>query len=92
MEAAHTLPKQQEGPRRVPSPGTTLSVSAPRRHRFEQGLQASVLYLDLFCASVSKMCPKVIASLLRAISAYETVHRKPLLPDSEGNLYQAFSN
>lgn len=46
-----------------------------------------MLYLDLLCASVSKMCPKVIASSLYAISAYESFHRTALLSDSRGNLY-----
>ena len=46
-----------------------------------------MLYLDLFCAFVSRMCPKVIVSLLYAISAYERFHRNTLLSDSGGNLY-----
>lgn len=33
------------------------------------------------------MCPKVIASSLYAISAYESFHRTTLLSDSRGNLY-----
>ena len=37
-----------------------------------------MLYLDLFCASVSKMCPKVIDSSLYTISAYESLHRNAL--------------
>ena len=40
-----------------------------------------MLYLDLFCASVSKMCPKVIASLLYAILAYKKFPRNALLLD-----------
>ena len=37
-----------------------------------------MLYPDLFCASASKMCPKVIASLLSAILAYKKLHRNAL--------------
>ena len=41
-----------------------------------------MLYPDLFCASVSKMCPKVITSPLYIISAYEMFHKNALLSDS----------
>ena len=44
-----------------------------------QAAIASLFYLDLFCASVSKMCPKIIASSLNVVSAYERSHRYPLL-------------
>ena len=40
-----------------------------------------MLCLDLFCASVSKMCPKVIASALYTILAYERFPRNSLLSD-----------
>ena len=48
-----------------------------------------MLHLSLFCASVSTMCPKVIACLLYAISAYESFHRNAALFREPGNLYLA---
>ena len=63
-----------------------LSISASSCRSLELCLRASVLYLDLFCASVSKICPKVIASSLYTISAYERFHGNTLLSDSRGNL------
>ena len=49
-------------------------------------VSVNVLCPDLFCANVRKICPKVTASLLDTISAYERCHRSALLPDSKGNL------
>lgn len=46
-----------------------------------------MLFLDLLCASISKMCSKVIAFSCHAISACERFHRNNLLLDSGGNLY-----
>lgn len=40
-------------------PHVALSVSSSNRHRFEVCLWALVFYLDLFCVSVNKICPKV---------------------------------
>ena len=45
-----------------------------------------MLYLDLFCAWLSKMCLKTTASPLYAISAYGNFHRNGLLLDNAGNL------
>ena len=82
-----THPKQWEWYCQASSPGMTLSISASSCHSFELYLWASVIYFSLFCASVSKMCPKVITSSLYAISAYEWFHRISLLLESVGNLY-----
>ena len=46
-----------------------------------------MLYLDLFCVSVSKMYPKVIESSLDAVSAYKRFHGNTLLSGGRGNLY-----
>ena len=53
----------------------------------ERRLWASVLYLNLLCASISKMQPKIFASLLYAISAHRRSCRKALLSENRGNLY-----
>ena len=60
-----------------PSPflGTTLSISAPSPQSFELNLRVSVLYHNVFCASVSKRRPKVIVSLPDTISVFESFHR-----------------
>ena len=70
------------GHHQAPSPGTVLSNSAS----FALPLWAPVLYLDLFCAWLSKMCLKATASPLYAISAYGNFHRNGLLLDNAGNL------
>ena len=82
-----THPKQQESHCQTPFLGTAGSISASSHHSFEMCLWASVLFLDLFCASVSRMCPKVTASSLCIFSAFERFHRNALLLDSGGNLY-----
>ena len=68
-------------------PGFILSISTFRHHNFERSKEASVIYLNLLCASISKTCSKVIVSLFYAISAYKSFHRNVLLSDSRGKMY-----
>ena len=49
-------------------------------------------YLHLFCAFVSKMSPKVIASLLDTIPAYKRFQRNAVLSNSGGKLYMYVYN
>ena len=64
---------------------TRLGASTSRHHNFELCQWASVIYLDLFCTSISKICPKN-CSLHYAILAYERLQRNALPLDSGGNL------
>ena len=73
--------KQWEWHFQAPSLDTTLGVSASSCRSYEVCQWAPVLYLNLFCASIGMMCPKVIASALYAILAYESFHRSILLLD-----------
>lgn len=52
-------PEQGEWPHQTPSLRSTLITSASNHCCFGLCPWASVLYLRLFCASLSKMCPKV---------------------------------
>ena len=73
--------KQWEWHFQAPSLDTTLGVSASSCRSYEVCQWAPVLYLNLFCASIGMMCPKVIASALYAILAYESFHGSILLLD-----------
>ena len=67
--------------------GTTLSISSSH-HSFELCLWESMLYLDLFCAFVSR-CAKVTAALLYVISAFKRFHRKVLFLNSQSLVAQS---
>lgn len=59
-------------------------------HSVELCLWVSMLYLDFFCATISKMVVMVIASSCYAFSAYKRLYRNALLSDSAKNLYIFF--
>ena len=73
--------KQWEWHFQAPSLDTTLGISASSCRSYELCQWTPVLYLNLFCASIGMMCPKVISSLLYAMLAYEHFHRSILLLD-----------
>lgn len=82
-----THPQHWEWTHQAPSLRTILSISASSYHSFELHLWASVLYLYLFCPSVSKMYPKVISCFFALCHlAYERFHRNALLLGSWRNL------
>ena len=80
-----SAPRAESGPIKLLSGNHTLHLSI-KPQSSELCPWASVFYLHLFCASISKRCPKVIASLLLASSPYGMFHRNALLSDSRGNL------
>ena len=82
-----TCPELQDWHRQAPSLGTMFSVLASGCRSFELCLWASVLYLDLFCTPVSKMCSKVIIFSLYAVLVYKRFHRNALLLDNRGTMY-----
>ena len=61
--------------------------SASSRHSFELYLWTSVLYLDMFCASLIKMNLKVFSSPFYAILVYERLSRNGLLLGGRRKLY-----
>ena len=77
----------ERGPPPTSVPGSTLSVSASSHQSCGLYVWASVLSLHLFCASLGKMGPGVIASSLYTISASDWFCRNALLSDIRGNLY-----
>jgi len=64
-QVARLLPQQLHWSSTIyqaPSPAVTLGILVPGHHSFELCLWAYLLYLDLFSASITKMCPKLTAS------------------------------
>lgn len=58
----------------VSFPGTIVSILA-FSGRALSCVSEYLCFIDLICAFVSKLCPKVLASLLNDISIYEWFHR-----------------
>ena len=74
-------------------PPWTIAGQAPlsvefSRQEYQRGLPfPTVIYLDLLCASLSKMCPKVTVPLFNVFQAQESFHRNTLLLDGGGVIY-----
>lgn len=66
----------------APSPGNHsqyLSMSASQLCPLHLCLWVSVIYFNVLCAALNKMCLKDLASWLSAISAVRSFHRSTLL-------------
>ena len=71
---------------RVPGTGEPGGLPSMRSHRVRHDWRDLAAATAAICASVSKMYPKVYASLLYSTSAYERFHKNILLSESGENL------
>lgn len=84
-EAAHTQ-RRENGPAKF-LPRELHSTSQHEAALALNSVCVHLFYLDLFCASLTKISLKVIASSLEAVLAYKRFRRNALILDSGGNLY-----
>lgn len=84
LEASH-IPRNQSDTTKFFPLKLHLSTKPP-------SLWTCLLYLDLFCSFVSRVCPKVTISPLNAILAYERFQRNAVLWIVGGKLYMYVYN